>query len=253
VDLRSVVFAPVGPDSLADQVARRLEDAIRIGLLKEGDRLPPETQLSAWLGISPMTLREALASLRGDGYLETRRGRSGGTFVAQSAPAPPSPDSEARPVRPDDLGGGGVADLIEYRRALVSESAALAAEYASGTDLEPLERLVGEIADVTSWVDYMRLDAEIHIGISALSKSKRIWGEQTSTEMAISGLAFAGAEDRALGARELRRLVKDHTALLEAIREGDSSEARSIAAAHADREEAFISQALAEDSRAGVA
>jgi GntR family transcriptional regulator len=51
--------------------------------LMVGDRLPPEGQLAAWLGVSRMTLRQALASLESKGVLTRKQGRSGGTFVSE--------------------------------------------------------------------------------------------------------------------------------------------------------------------------
>lgn len=52
-------------------------------VLRVGDKLPAESRLADALGVSRMTLRQALASLETKGVLERRRGRSGGTFIAQ--------------------------------------------------------------------------------------------------------------------------------------------------------------------------
>ena len=66
---------------LAGQVAQRLREAIQLGILLDGERLPPEAKLAEQLGVSTVTLREALAVLREQGLVTTRRGRGGGTFV----------------------------------------------------------------------------------------------------------------------------------------------------------------------------
>src|SRR5215468_3471864 len=80
------VLAPTAAGSgLAGLVAERLSEAIQLGILLDGERLPPEARLAEQLGVSTVTLREALAVLRGQGLVTTRRGRGGGTFV--SAPA----------------------------------------------------------------------------------------------------------------------------------------------------------------------
>ena len=79
------VFTPVrGAGAVAETVAR-LGEAIGLGLLRPGDRLPSETQLASALGISAASLRSALVVLRSAGLIETRRGRGGGTFVTQGA------------------------------------------------------------------------------------------------------------------------------------------------------------------------
>src|SRR5579871_5685729 len=86
--VEQTVFVPVrGGDVTAEAVAR-LGQAIGMGLLRPGDRLPPETQLARDLGISPVSLRGALTILRNAGLLETRRGRGGGTVVTEPATPP---------------------------------------------------------------------------------------------------------------------------------------------------------------------
>lgn len=65
------------------QIAARLEGAIAAGDLRAGERLPPERELAAALGVSRMTVREALGSLERRGLLRRRVGRAGGTFVRE--------------------------------------------------------------------------------------------------------------------------------------------------------------------------
>ena len=69
----------------AEEVVQRISESISLGLLVDGEQLPSETDLSAMLGVSTVTLREALASLRQQGLIETRRGRNGGSFVRSAA------------------------------------------------------------------------------------------------------------------------------------------------------------------------
>lgn len=65
------------------QIEDWLADAIATGRLAPGDRLPTEQDLAAWLGVSRMTLRHALAELAQRGLVTRSVGRSGGTFVAE--------------------------------------------------------------------------------------------------------------------------------------------------------------------------
>lgn len=64
-------------------IARWLTDVIGRGDLVPGDQLPREDHLAAALGVSRMTLRQALATLDGKGTLERKKGRLGGTFVRE--------------------------------------------------------------------------------------------------------------------------------------------------------------------------
>src|SRR5215467_9252972 len=75
------VFGPVPPPisrapgtTVHAQIEDWLAELISVGRLAPGDRMPTEQDLAAWLEVSRMTLRHALANL----------GRRGGTFVAES-------------------------------------------------------------------------------------------------------------------------------------------------------------------------
>ena len=65
------------------QIEDWLSGEIAAGRLAPGDRLPTENELAAWLGVSRMTLRHALAELAQRGLVTRTVGRSGGTFVAE--------------------------------------------------------------------------------------------------------------------------------------------------------------------------
>ena len=65
------------------QIEERLAEAIVAGELRPGDRLPPERELAERIGVSRMTLRQALDSLERRGMVVRARGRRGGTFVAE--------------------------------------------------------------------------------------------------------------------------------------------------------------------------
>jgi GntR family transcriptional regulator len=70
-----------GPPAYA-QIADKIEAAIARGELTVGDRLPPERDLAARLGVSRMTLRQALGTLEDRGLVTRSIGRGGGTFIA---------------------------------------------------------------------------------------------------------------------------------------------------------------------------
>ena len=64
-------------------VSRWLLDLVARGELVAGDRLPREDEFAATLGISRMTLRQALSTLEAGGLLDRRTGRRGGTVVRE--------------------------------------------------------------------------------------------------------------------------------------------------------------------------
>jgi GntR family transcriptional regulator len=65
------------------RIEQWLVEVVGDATMSVGDKLPAEEDLAAALGVSRMTLRQALAALEARGLVERRRGRSGGTFVAR--------------------------------------------------------------------------------------------------------------------------------------------------------------------------
>ncbi len=64
-------------------IARWLLRGIKSGKLVPGDKLPREDDLAGALGVSRMTLRQALGTLESRGLIESRRGRAGGNFIRE--------------------------------------------------------------------------------------------------------------------------------------------------------------------------
>ena len=64
------------------RIAHWLENLVVSGELVPGDKLPPEMEIATSLGVSRMTLRQALSAVEAKGFIDRRRGRFGGSFVA---------------------------------------------------------------------------------------------------------------------------------------------------------------------------
>ena len=107
---------------------------IRLGLLLDGERLPAEPQLAEQFGIATVTLREALAVLRDQGLVVTRRGRGGGSFVRVAASDP----GDALPRRLRELSTQDIRELGDQRTAVSGTAARLAAERALPEEIESL-------------------------------------------------------------------------------------------------------------------
>jgi GntR family transcriptional repressor for pyruvate dehydrogenase complex len=74
-------FSAIAPTRAVDEISAQVREMIAGGRLKPGDRLPSERDLSARLGVSRNTLREALRALEHAGIVEMRKGATGGAFV----------------------------------------------------------------------------------------------------------------------------------------------------------------------------
>lgn len=203
---RSAIFAPLGDHGRAARVEQRLAEAIRSGLLADGERLPSEPELASMLGVATVTAREALVGLRARGLVTTTRGRGGGSFVT-------------RPKRPDEAFlGSQLATMsrVELRdrgtvyRVILAGCAELAARYADEEDAASLESLlVPETEpDVAAW---RHADAELYLSVAALTQSARMTREVVRLEAdfgLLLRLPMADPEFRAATAKRHRRLVE---------------------------------------------
>src|SRR2546430_13371825 len=109
------VWRPVRGGNAFEITVARLVQAIRLGMVADGDRLPAERELAERLQVSRVTLREVIGALREAGYLESRRGRAGGTFVMHAGrlePAAPDAAALARQM------GDTLHDALDFRRVL---------------------------------------------------------------------------------------------------------------------------------------
>jgi GntR family transcriptional regulator, transcriptional repressor for pyruvate dehydrogenase complex len=75
------LLQPVHVPSAHQVVVNHLRRIIHLGKLQPGTKLPPERQLSAQLGVSRTTLREAMHILQVEGYVDISIGQQGGVFV----------------------------------------------------------------------------------------------------------------------------------------------------------------------------
>jgi len=164
VTTRAVVLSPLEPAGAVERVVRRLGEAIGAGIFAPGERLPAEPELAAQLGVAPMTLRQALAVLRDAGVLETRRGRSGGSFVRLASPG------GAEPPTLEEL-----RELTDWRRAVSGEAAALAAERHGDPELEAIVAAARATEEAVPEFDGFRLaDARFHMAVAEAARSSRL-------------------------------------------------------------------------------
>jgi DNA-binding FadR family transcriptional regulator len=221
----AVVFSPIAGPGLVEQAVRRLGEAIGLGMLEVGERLPPEAELAAHFGIAPMTLRQALAILREAGYVETRRGRGGGTFVTRAAPPTPAPKVRRllRTLTVDDL-----RDLIDYRIAIAGAAAALAAERASQTELETMRHAVEAMEAPGPYRDFRRTDIRFHLAVASAARSTRLAAAEASMQVEVGALmSLIPHPPEALHVSN-----RQHRAILEAVSRRRPDAARSLMEAH---------------------
>ncbi|MGE3193192.1 MAG: FadR/GntR family transcriptional regulator [Microbacteriaceae bacterium] len=156
------VFRPVrSGNSLEDTVARLMQ-TIRLGVVGPGETLPSERELAMRFSVSRDTVREAIRELSDTGYLSSRRGRYGGTFVSDPLPDPPV--APLVPVTADELD-----DLLGLREILETGAARAAARRTlDGEARATLWTRLGEVG-AASTADYRRLDSRLHLTFAEMA------------------------------------------------------------------------------------
>ena len=137
VDL-TAVLGPVRSQNTFEETVERLLAVIKLGVVGPGERFPPERELAGLLGVSRITLREAIGDLRAAGYVESRRGRFGGTFVTYTPPAPSR--VELRRIAVEDA--DKINDALTFRMAVETGAAQILAQRGGGGAGRPRSRSV---------------------------------------------------------------------------------------------------------------
>lgn len=155
-----------------DTVRARIGLAVDLGLLKPGERLPSSSDIAEALDVGEMTVRRALVSLVTDGVLERRRGRDGGTLVAQQPARGVVTEIAAFESASDE-----VTRLIDHRLILECGLTHLAALHAAETDLAKLSHIADELDAASTWADFHRLDERFHVTLAEAAGIESAAGE----------------------------------------------------------------------------
>ncbi len=230
-DLRasSQALGEFATGNLASRVAAMLLMRIRDEDLAPGTRLPAELAMAKHFGVSRTVLREAIAILKGDGLIETRKGSGAFVLVQNQIRAPEGDRLTEESIQ-------SLLNLIEVRCGMESEAAALAALRRTPAQLAEIEyslRLIEE--SVNAGANGVEEDARFHQAI-ATATGNPYWGKLM--EMFAQPIRAAVRVTRANEARRedfARQVQTEHQQIVDAIAAGDSQRARAAAANHMEQ------------------
>jgi len=207
-------------DRLYQELARKLIEEMSAGRFPVGSRLPAERELAAQYEVSRPTVREAMIALEVQGLVEVRIGS--GAYVLRL------------PGKSDVPGFNITAfELTEARLLFEGEAAALAATQISDAELGEIEGLVHEIArENLAPKGTDKADRAFHLAIARATRNnavfetiKNLWKlRYTSPEAAL-------LHEKARTAN-VKPVVDEHTAILEALKLRDPAAARAAMRAH---------------------
>ncbi|AUZ87939.1 FadR/GntR family transcriptional regulator [Arthrobacter sp. TmT3-37] len=205
-------------------IVDRISKAISLGLLKVGERLPPETALSEMFGVAPSTLREALSDLRQQGIVATRRGRSGGTFILRQ----PFTSEEAMRSWFQETSIAEIRDVGDEHAAIAAATVRLACERAEPHEVGRLLELARGLALSDTPEARARADSRFHIELAVLAQSPRLTNAEIRLQAEIVQALWAPLPST----RDPERVAAEHLALARAIADDASEHAQRLVLEH---------------------
>ncbi len=214
------------PDRLSDQLADLLRQRIERGELRPQDRLPTEQELAERHGVSRTVVREAVSRLKSMGLLVSRQGS--GVFVA--------PVSRARPLAFDPAvlhSLEAVIQVVEVRRALEGEVAALAAQRA---DQAAVQRILAALAAIDTAVaaggDGVEEDLHFHRTVAAATGNPQFTRLLGFLEQYQRDAMTVTRANEAMREDFMEQVRAEHREIAQAIAAHDPERARQAATTH---------------------
>ncbi len=230
------LFRPVRAGNAFEETVSRLLQAIRLGIVPPGDALPAERDLATRFSVSRDTVRDAIRSLSDAGFLVSRRGRYGGTFVVDTPPprvAGSGIDSLAAsaPATAEEI-----EDVLALRDILeVGAARSAAARSLTAGDRELLWTRLRETAAATV-TDYRRLDSRLHLTIGELVGAPSLVPLLAENRMRVNGLL----DDIPLLQPNIEHSNQQHERIVIAVLTGDAERAASAMQEHLEGSAALL-------------
>ena len=227
------IFKPIKQEKLSAKIVSQIKTLIVDGELKPGDPLPPEREFMKLLNVSRPSIREALKSLVGMGFLETTQGNR---TVVKSLAA----DRMLGPLHhllQDDI--NIVFEVIEVRKAIEAWNAFYAAQRATPEDIDRLEENIESmrIKMENGGLILEEEDADFHLAISEATHNNL----QTHIMFTIYDI-LKNSIGKYFGGIDHNTVFRQHRNVVNAIKLGDSDLAREKILEHLDYVESRLKE-----------
>lgn len=216
----SKVLHPVSRQRLYEQVLEQLRQYVTEQGLRAGDRLPPERELAARLGVSRVSVKQALVVLEVQGLVDVRHG--GGTYLRRDSlqlePVDALVDRKRR-----------LPDVLEAREALETKLAELAARRRTADDLAEIDAALADMRrQIETGEPGIDGDRRFHAAVTTAARSALL-------AQFMQSIAEQIAESRQESLRQPGRpprSLSQHQRIADAIRVGDPRAAANAMRQH---------------------
>lgn len=221
--------------SVTDEAILRIRELITSGRINPGDRLPPEQELAAMLGISRSSLREAVKALSQARVLDVRRGD--GTYVTSL-----EPDLLLSGLSfvVDLMQDSTLVEVFEVRKLLEPAATALAAQRITPEQVQQLRDSLQAMRGAHDPEELVMRDMEFHAHIAGATGNASL----CSILEAISTRGLRARIWRASVSGMKTMTLSQHSLILEALAARDAVLARSAATIHVSESERWLKEYL---------
>ncbi|HWF55488.1 MAG TPA: FCD domain-containing protein [Solirubrobacteraceae bacterium] len=256
------VLRPVRSVNVFEETVESILRLVKLGLLLPGERLPSERELARRLRVSRPTVREALRSLAQTGYLKTRRGRSGGTYVLDWRPQ--QSDAQVRALAREM--GDELLDALDFRLVVEPGAAALAATRATAQDGKRLDAALAVLASAPQVsfpaaardavdgdlarddpaplsdppdpapLSYRFADRRLHLLIADVARSSSVAAAVMQAQLRLSDLLGSTPQMQQV----LRHSEEQHAAIVRAIKRGNATAAQAAMREHVEATASYV-------------
>ena len=239
-----MIFSPIDQERTSREVEKQIEKLILEGVLRVGDKLPGERELSTSVNVSRPIVREALANLEKRKLIIAKHG--GGTYVADvigTVFAPPIVELIA-------TNNKAKQDYMEYRREIEGKTAAMAAERATQSDKALLKRIMSDMADAHEARNpalEAEIDVEFHSAIGECAHNIILLHTLRSCYRLLADDVFFNRDLVYHNSDMRQQLFEQHHAIYDGVIAGDASAASQAAQAHI----AFVEKATRDAEQHG--
>ncbi len=232
-------FQPIKQEKISTKIAEQIKTLINNGELKPGDALPPERELVKVFNVSRASLREALNTLAGMGFLEmSHKHRT----IVKSLASGRITDPLHHLLKEDIQ---TVFELIEVRKAIESWSAYNAALRATASDIANLEKSVESMRiKIEQGISVVEDDANFHVAISEVTHNKI----QTHLMFSIYDI-LKESLGKYYESIKMEDVYEQHFKVVEAIKKGDAALASRRMHEHLDYVETSVKELAAPDRK----
>ncbi|NRB34373.1 MAG: FCD domain-containing protein [Rhodobacteraceae bacterium] len=243
-------FQKVQPEKLSTAVVRQIELLILRGILRPGERLPSERELSDRLGVSRPSLRDAVQDLQNDGLLTSRAGA--GIYVAEVLGSAFSPALQRLFSTHDEA----IRDYLSFRRDMEALAAERAARLGTPSDLAVINTIFEKMEAAASrrnQDEESQLDAQFHMAIIEASHNVVMLHMMRSMYDLLRAGVFYNRQVMFRQRTTRSALLGQHRDINDAIQDRDPEAARKAVETHLDFVEAAVDAAREADAKEEVA